>query len=200
LANATIAICNKVAMSGESLSQLPHLKLIAVAATGVDNVDLEFCRGKGINVCNTRGYAVGSLPEHALMLMLALRRNLVGYRDDVKDGQWHEASQFCLLGRPIGDLAGATIGIIGYGTLGQSMARLARAIGMDVLIAERKGATVAREGRTRFEDVLRRSDVISLHCPLTDETRNLIGVAELQLMKSDAILINTGGDCSTTRR
>ena len=191
LANATIAICNKVAMRGESLSQLPHLKLIAVAATGVDNVDLEFCRSKGINVCNTRGYAVDSLPEHALMLMLALRRNLVGYRDDVRGGQWHEASQFCLLGRPIADLKGATIGIIGYGTLGQSMARLARAIGMDVLIAERKGAIVAREGRTKFEDVLRRSDVISLHCPLTDETRNLIGTAELQLMKSDAILINT---------
>ena len=191
LANATIAICNKVAMRGESLSQLPHLKLIAVAATGVDNVDLEFCRSKGINVCNTRGYAVSSLPEHALMLMLALRRNLVGYRDDVRDGQWHEASQFCLLGRPIGDLKEATIGIIGYGTLGQSMARLARAIGMDVLIAERKGAIVAREGRTKFEDVLLRSDVISLHCPLTDETRNLIGATELQLMKSDAILINT---------
>jgi len=96
-----------------------------------------------------------------------------------------------LLGRPIADLKGATIGIIGYGTLGQSMARLARAIGMDVLIAERKGAIVAREGRTKFEDVLRRSDVISLHCPLMDETRNLIGAAELQLMKSDAILINT---------
>ena len=191
LANATIAICNKVAMRGESLSQLPRLKLIAVAATGVDNVDLEFCRSKGINVCNTRGYAVDSLPEHALMLMLALRRNLVGYRDDVRDGQWHEASQFCLLGRPIADLKGATIGIIGYGTLGQSMARLARAIGMDVLIAERKGAIVAREGRTKFEDVLRRSDVISLHCPLTDETRDLIGATELQLMKSDAILINT---------
>jgi len=191
LANATIAICNKVALRGESLSQLPHLKLIAVAATGVDNVDLEFCRSKGINVCNTRGYAVDSLPEHALMLMLALRRNLVGYRDDVRGGQWHEASQFCLLGRPIADLKGATIGIIGYGTLGQSMARLAQAIGMDVLIAERKGAIVAREGRTKFEDVLRRSDVISLHCPLTDETRNLIGATELQLMKSDAILINT---------
>jgi glycerate dehydrogenase len=191
LADATIAICNKVAMRSETLSALGQLKLIAVAATGVDNVDLEFCRSRGINVCNTRGYAVDSLPEHALMLMLALRRNLVGYRDDVRDGQWHEASQFCLLGRPIGDLKGAMIGIIGYGTLGQSMGKLARAIGMEVLIAERKGATVAREGRAKFEDVLRRSDVISLHCPLTDETRNLIGAAELQLMKSDAILINT---------
>ena len=191
LAKATIAICNKVPMRGETLSQLPGLKLIAVAATGVDNVDLDFCRSSGINVCNTRGYAVDSLPEHALMLMLALRRNLVGYHDDVRTGTWHEAKQFCLLGRPIGDLKGATIGIIGYGTLGQSMARLAGAIGMDVLIAERKGATVAREGRTNFEDVLRRSDVISLHCPLTDETRNLIGAAELQLMKRDAILVNT---------
>ena len=96
---------------GRLCRSFQDLKLIAVAATGVDNVDLEFCRSKGIKVCNTRGYAVGSLPEHALMLMLALRRNLVGYRDDVRDGQWHEASQFCLLGRPIGDLKGATIGI-----------------------------------------------------------------------------------------
>lgn len=191
LQKATIAICNKVAMRGETLSQLPELKLIAVAATGVDNVDLDFCRTNQIAVCNTRGYAVSSLPEHALMLMLALRRSLVVYRDDALSGKWGQARQFCLLDHPINDLRGATIGIVGFGALGQAMAKLAAAVGMDVLIAERKGVQEVRDGRTRFEDVLRESDVVSLHCPLTEATKNLIGEHELSWMKSDAILINT---------
>ncbi len=191
LRDATIAICNKVPMQAETLSDLSRLRLIAVAATGVDNVDLAFCKEHGISVCNTRGYAVNSLPEHALMLMLALRRNLIGYRADVIADKWHDAKKFCLLDHPINDLRGATIGIIGYGTLGQSMARLASAIGMQVLVAERKKAGVVRAGRTKFEDVLRTSDVVSLHCPLTDETQNLIGSKELRLMKTDAVLINT---------
>ena len=184
LAPATIAICNKQPLRAETLLQLPKLKLIAVAATGVDNVDLAYCRTHNIAVCNTRGYAVNSLPEHALMLMLALRRNLIAYRNDVEAGRWHEAKQFCLLDHPIGDLRGATLGIVGFGTLGKSMAQLGRALGMEVLIA-------VRGDRAGFEDVLRRSDVLSLHCPLTEETKNLIGAAELAQMKPDAILINT---------
>lgn len=184
LAPATIAICNKLPLRADTLSQLPKLKLIAVAATGVDNVDLAYCRSHNIAVCNTRGYAVNSLPEHALMLMLALRRNLMAYRDDVKAGRWHEAKQFCLLDHPIGDLRGATLGIVGFGTLGKSTAQLGRAIGMEVLVA-------VRDDRAGFEEVLRRSDVLSLHCPLTEETKNLIGADELAQMKPDAILINT---------
>ncbi|HJT29943.1 MAG TPA: D-2-hydroxyacid dehydrogenase [Pyrinomonadaceae bacterium] len=184
LAPATIAICNKLPLRAETLSQLPKLRLIAVAATGVDNVDLAYCRSHDIAVCNTRGYAVNSLPEHALMLMLALRRNLIAYRNDVKAGRWREAKQFCLLDHPIGDLRGATLGIVGYGTLGKSTAQLGRAIGMEVLVA-------VRGDRTGFQEVLRRSDVLSLHCPLTEETRNLIGAKELAQMKPDAILINT---------
>ena len=184
LAPATIAICNKLPLRAETLSQLPKLKLIAVAATGVDNVDLAYCRSHNIAVCNTRGYAVNSLPEHALMLMLALRRNLIAYRNDVKAGRWHEAKQFCLLDHPIGDLRGATLGIVGFGTLGKSMAQLGRAIGMEVLVA-------VRGDRAGFQDVLRRSDVLSLHCPLTEETKNLIGADELAQMKPGAILINT---------
>ena len=191
LRDATIVICNKVGMREETLIQRPRLKLIAVAATGVDNVDLAFCRVRGISVCNTRGYAVNSLPEHALMLMLTLRRNLIPYRSEVEAGRWREAKQFCLLDHPIGDLHGAILGIVGYGTLGQSMARLARAVGMNVLVAEHKNASVLRDGRTEFADLLRQSDVISLHCPLTDETKNLIGASELQLMKPNAVLINT---------
>ncbi len=184
LAPATVAICNKLPLRAETLSQLPKLKLIAVAATGVDNVDLAYCRGHNIAVCNTRGYAVNSLPEHALMLMLALRRNLIAYRNDVKAGRWHEAKQFCLLDHPIGDLRGATLGIVGFGTLGKSMAQLGRAIGMEVLVA-------VRNDRAGFQEVLRRSDVLSLHCPLTEETKNLIGADELAQMKPEAILINT---------
>jgi len=184
LAPATIAICNKLPLRAETLSQLPKLRLIAVAATGVDNVDLAYCRSHNIAVCNTRGYAVNSLPEHALMLMLALRRNLIAYRNDVKAGRWHEAKQFCLLDHPIGDLRGATLGIVGFGTLGKSTAQLGRAIGMEVLVA-------VRDDKAGFQEVLRRSDVLSLHCPLTKETKNLIGAEELAQMKPEAILINT---------
>jgi len=191
LAHATIAICNKVQLRGDALAQLPNLRLIAVAATGVDNVDLAYCRSHNIAVCNTRGYAVNSLPEHALMLMLALRRNLIAYRADVKAGRWHEARQFCLLDHPIGDLKGRTLGIVGFGTLGRSMAQLGRAIGMEVIVAERKNASAVRDGRVSFTHMLRVSDVISLHCPLTEETKNLIGYDELKQMKPNAILINT---------
>lgn len=191
LRDATIAICNKLALRADVLSQLPKLKLIAVAATGTDNVDLDYCRTHEIAVCNTRGYAASSLPEHALMLMLALRRNLIAYRDDVRAGRWHEAKQFCLLNHPIGDLRGTVLGIAGFGTLGNAMAQLGRAIGMEVIVAERKGATTVRDGRKSFADVLRLSDVLSLHCPLTEETKNLIGSEELAQMKREALLINT---------
>ena len=191
LRDATIAICNKVGLRANTLARLPKLKLIAVAATGTDNVDLEYCRAHNIAVCNTRGYAAGSLPEHALMLMLALRRNLVAYRDDVRAGRWQEAKKFCLLDHPIGDLRGTVLGIVGFGTLGQSMAQLGRAIGMEVIVAERKHATTIRPKRRSFREVLRLSDVLSLHCPLTKETRDLIGAPELNQMKRDALLINT---------
>ena len=191
LKDATIAICNKLPMRESSLEQLRDLKLIAVAATGVDNIDLAYCKTREIAVCNTRGYAINSLPEHALMLMLALRRNLVAYVDDVRQGRWRDARQFCLLDHPIADLRDATLGIIGYGTLGKAMERLASSIGMKVLISEYKDASEVRAGRVAFQEVLSKSDVISLHCPLTDKTRNLISAKELRLMKPHAVLINT---------
>lgn len=191
LQSATIAICNKVPLRADVLSQLPSLRLIAVAATGVDNIDLEFCKSHNIAVCNGRNYATTSLPEHVLTLIFALRRNLIAYREDVVRGEWQQAKQFCLLDHPINDVRGSTLGIIGYGALGQATAQLGRAVGMEVLVAERKDAVAIREGRTSFTDVLSSSDVLSLHCPLTDATRNLIGAAELKLMKPTAILINT---------
>src|SRR5437763_11005630 len=143
LRGATIAITNKLPLREPELAQLPELKLIAVAATGMDNIDLAACRRRDIAVTNVRGYAVHTLPEHVLMLMLALRRNLVGYRADVLAGAWARAPQFCLHTRPIGDLHESTLGVIGYGTLGRAVAQLARAIGMKVLVAERKGAELA---------------------------------------------------------
>jgi glycerate dehydrogenase len=191
LRDATIAICNKLPLRADVLAQLPSLRLIAVAATGVDNIDLEFCRSHNIAVCNGRNYATTSLPEHVLSLIFALRRNLIAYREDVIRGEWQQAKQFCLLDHAINDVRGSTMGIVGYGALGKATENLARAVGMEVLVAERKGVGVIREGRASFADVLRRSDVLSLHCPLTDATRNLIGAAELKLMKPTAILINT---------
>ena len=190
LAGATIVVVNKLPMRADLLAQLPALTLIAVAATGTDNIDLEFCRERRIAVSNVRGYARQTLPEHVLMLALALRRNLVAYREDVRSGLWQRASQFCLHTREIRDLHGSTFGVIGYGALGRGVERLAQAFGTKVLISERKGVERAREGRTPFNETLRRSDVLSLHVPLNDETRHMIGRGELALMKPSAVLIN----------
>lgn len=189
--DASIVITNKVKLPGEVLAQAPAVKLIAVAATGTDNVDLAYCRAHGIVVSNIRGYAVHTVPEHAFMMMLALRRSLLGWRQDLRAGLWETAEQFCLFTRPIHDLHGSTLGLIGYGSLGRGMHRLAEAFGMRVLIAEHKGAPQVREGYTPFETVLREADVISLHTPLTPETRHLIGAREFLMMKPGAILINT---------
>ena len=191
LQDATIVICNKLPMRSDVLAQLPGLRLIAVAATGVDNIDLEFCRSHNIAVCNGRNYATTSLPEHVLTLVFALRRSLIAYRDDVVNGKWQQAKQFCLLDHAINDVRGSTMGIIGYGALGRATAKLAEAVGMKVVVAEQKQGAVVRVGRVSFNEVLRSSDVLSLHCPLTDATRNLIGAEELNLMKPTAILINT---------
>jgi glycerate dehydrogenase len=189
--DATVIITNKVRLSEEALSKLPALKLIAVAATGFDCVDVASARARGVTVCNVPGYSQHSVPEHVFMLILALRRQLPAYTEAVRSGQWQSAPQFAILDFPIRDLAGSTLGIIGYGDLGQRVAALAKAFGMDVLLAERKGAAVTRAGRTAFGEVLRRSDVVSLHNPMTPEMRGMIGAAELALMKRDALLINT---------
>jgi glycerate dehydrogenase len=191
LAEATIAIANKVPLRAEVLARLPSLRMIAEAATGTDNIDLDYCRAHGIVVSNIRGYAVNTVPEHVLMLALMLRRRVLAYRESVAGGRWQRADLFCYFDHPIGDLHGATIGIVGRGSLGQGVARLAEAFGMRVLWAEHKSAAAVRPGYTAFDDVLREADVLSLHCPLTPATRNLLGAAELAAMKPDAVLINT---------
>ena len=191
LRDATIAITNKVRLREAELSSLPELKLIAVAATGLDIIDLDYCNRRGISVSNVRNYARHAVPEHVFMLMLALRRNLFGYREDVLGGAWQRSTQFCLLNRDIQDLHGSTMGIIGYGALGQAVEKLALAFGMRVVVSEHKDASRIRSGRTSFEETLRTGDVVSLHCPLTEATRHMIGAAELQKMKPHALLINT---------
>lgn len=190
--NADIVITNKVVLTGDVLAQLPNIKLIAVSATGVNNVDIEHCRANNIAVSNVQGYATRSVPEHVIGMMFALRRNLMGYHHDIAAGEWQRNKQFCFFTHPIGDIADSTMGIIGGGALGRATAELANALGMNVVFAERKGAAEFRDGYLPFETVLKQADVISLHCPLSEETRNMVAEQEFSQMKPNAILINTG--------
>lgn len=191
LADADVAVINKVVLDASILERLPRLKMIAVAATGTNSVDLEACRARGIVVSNIRGYAVHTVPEHVMSLLLALSRNLVAWRETLRAGGWQKSGQWCLFDHPIRDLHGGTLGLIGSGALGNGVARLAEAFGMRVLRAERKGAATVRDGYVAFEKVLAEADAISVHCPLTAETRNLIGEPELRAMKPSALLVNT---------
>ncbi len=191
LQGVQICITNKVPLSAGVLKQLPDLKLICLAATGYDNVDIATCDDLGIVVSNVRGYAVNTVPEHAFALIFALRRSLMGYRQDVINGEWQKAGTFCFFNHPIKDLAGSRLGIIGSGTLGKGTARIGEAFGMDVVYAERKGATEVRSGYTPWQEVITTSDVLSLHTPLTPETRGMISTPEFEAMKQKPILINT---------
>lgn len=190
--DADIVITNKVPVRADALAQATRLKLIAVAATGTDIIDLAEARSRDIAVSNIRNYAKHTVPEHTFALMLALRRSIVPYRQSVIEGRWQQAAQFCYFDYPIADLGGATLGIIGHGTLGQSVGKIAEAFGMTVLAAGRRGATELKPGQTAFDEVLKRSDVITLHCPLTPETRSLISAREFALMEKKPLLINTG--------
>ena len=173
------------------LQRLPDLRLIAVAATSTDCVDKAYCAAHGIAVANIRGYAVNTVPEHTFALMLALRRNLVAYRADVIAGKWQDAGEFCFFAHPIRDLAGARLGIIAAGVLGQRVADLARAFGMVPMFAAHKGVQGLGSLYTPWDTVLESSDVITLHCPLTPRTRGLIGQREFSAMRRHPLLINT---------
>jgi glycerate dehydrogenase len=192
IADADIVIVNKVKLSAETLAQAPKLKLIAVAATGTDNIDLAACQQRGIVVSNVRNYAVHTVPEHTFALIFALRRSICAYRDAVKAGRWQEAAQFCFFDHPIRDLAGSTLGVIGDGVLGQAVAAIGRALGMRVLFSAHKGRSGQGRLYTPFEEVLRQSDILTLHCPLNASTRHMIGAAEFAQMARRPLLINTG--------
>ncbi|MFK3740636.1 D-2-hydroxyacid dehydrogenase [Massilia sp. TN1-12] len=191
LQGAAIAVTNKVPLRADALAQLPDLKMIAVAATGTDNVDLAACRARGIVVANIRDYSLVSVPEHAFALMLAVRRNLCAYMADVEAGRWERSTRFCLLDHPIGDLAGSRLGIVGYGALGKRVAQIGRAFGMEVAATSRSPIQDPDVLALPLDELLATSDVVSLHLPLSDATRHLIGAAELASMKRSAILINT---------
>jgi len=189
--NAQVVITNKVQLNRELLSQLPDLKLIAVAATGTNNIDLDAASDLGIAVINVEGYAGSSVAQHTFSLLLQLTNKARQYQAFIDNNQWQKSAFFCNLDYPMMELAGKKIGLVGFGTLGQATAKLAQAFGMKLLIAERPGATIIREERVSFEQMLQHADVVSLHCPQTKETELLINSKTLKLMKSTALLINT---------
>ncbi|MFZ1492875.1 MAG: 2-hydroxyacid dehydrogenase [Candidatus Competibacter denitrificans] len=191
IAQAEVVISNKVMLNAAAIQQAPRLRLICIAATGVNNVDLAAAEAAGITVCNCRGYGTPAVVQHVFALLLALYTRLLDYHQAVRAGRWQQASHFCLLDYPIRELADKTLGIVGYGELGRGVARVADAFGMRILLAQRPGTVEPEEGRIPLPVLLPQVDVLSLHCPLTPETRGLIGAWELALMRRDAILLNT---------
>jgi glycerate dehydrogenase len=190
LADAEIIVTNKKLISSAVIADCPQLKLICVAATGVNNVDTEAAKHKNIKVCNVRAYATSSVAQHVFSLILSLNRKLFSYRQAAINGQWSNSDFFCFFGAPISDLEGKTLGIVGYGELGHAVAEIARCFGMDVLIAKRDEKD-SREGRVELATLLALADVVSLHCPLTEKNHHLLGENEFLLMKPEAILVNT---------
>jgi glycerate dehydrogenase len=190
ISDADVVISNKVLLDSQALSGASRLKLVCIAATGTNNVDLAAAERLGITVCNVQSYATTSVVEHVFMVMLALCHRLQRHTLAVQQGAWQAADCFSLLDYPFHELGGKTLGIVGYGELGKAVARTATAFGLRVLISQRPGGP-ARSGRCTFEHLLETADIISLHCPLTGTTRNLIGREELLKMRKTALLINT---------
>jgi len=189
--DAEFVFLNKARLTSEILKGSPKLKFVGLTATGTDNVDTEVAKQCGIAVCNIRAYCTQSIVEHVFGCMLNFTHNLSRYNATVRAGEWQKSADFCLMTYPIRELSAMTLGIVGYGNLGQGVADAARAFGMDVIISARPGVDRVDEGRVAFDELLRRSDVVSLHCPLTDDTRDLFGPSEFGKMKADALLINT---------
>jgi glycerate dehydrogenase len=186
--DAEIVVTNKVLLTREILEKCSHLKLVCVAATGYNNVDLSAAKERGILVCNTPDYSTASVVQLTIAFIFALATNLLSYVEATKEGKWQKSSQFCLLDYPIIELDGKKLGIIGYGALGKQVAQRMQAMGMEILVAEGHSKS---PGRLPLHDVLRQSDVVSIHAPLTKETHNLIQKKELALMKRSSFLINT---------
>jgi glycerate dehydrogenase len=191
LAGADIVVVNKVRLTAPAIAGTQQLRMIAVAATGTDNIDLKAAAAKGVTVANIRNYAGHTVPEHTFGLILALRRSLIAYRDSVTAGRWQESGQFCFFDHPIHGLAGATLGVVGDGVIGKAVADLGRAFGMTVLFSDYKGTTGMGPLYTPFDEVMRVSDIITLHLPLMPSTQNLIGAREFALMERRPILVNT---------
>lgn len=187
---ADVVISNKCMLDRAAIESAENLKLIALAATGANNVDLAAATDFGVTVCNIRDYATHAVAQHAITLMLNLLTAQPWYWQSVRQGAWSNSRQFCLNDRPIREFRELTLGIIGFGVLGRATAELAQSMGMKVLIGERRGCAV-REGRMSFDELIRKADVLSIHCPLTEESRGLIDGAVMRAMKPDALLVNT---------
>jgi glycerate dehydrogenase len=190
IAGAEIVLVNKLRLTRAIIERTPTLQLVALAATGTDNVDLEAARERGVAVCNLRDYCTVSVVQHVIGTLLLLTQKLREYDALVRSGAWRRGAQFCLVEYPIRELTGRKLGIVGFGALGKGVAHAARALGLEVLLANRPGGTPA-PGRLDLDDLLPQVDVLSLHCPLTPATRGMIGAARLARMKPDAVLINT---------
>jgi glycerate dehydrogenase len=190
ISQADVVISNKCVLDRPAIEAAHRLKLIALAATGTNNVDLKAASDHGVTVCNIRDYASDAVAQHAITLMLNLLTAQPWYWQSVRRGDWSNSRQFCLNDRPIRQAAGLTFGVVGGGVLGRATAKLAEGLGMRVLLAERKNRP-PRRGRIAFETVVNESDVLSIHCPLSDETRGLVDRELMQAMKRDALLINT---------
>jgi len=189
--DAEFVFANKIRLSDELFATAGKLRFIGLTATGTDNIDVESAQRHDIAVCNIRGYCTRSVTEHVFALLLTLTHNLHRYTAAVRDGAWQESPDFCMLSFPIRELSTMTMGIVGFGELGGGVARQARNFDMDVIVAARPGTEDVGDDRVSFDELLERSDVISLHCPLNEQTSNLFGAEEFRKMKSSAILINT---------
>ena len=187
--HADVIISNKVIVDAATIQQCPNLKLILISATGTNNVDLVQAKKSGIVLCNCQAYGTSAVAQHTLMLMLALSTSVIQYHQAVQKGEWQKAQQFCLLDFPIVELTGKTLGIIGYGELGQAVAQLAKAFGMQIMVGALPNRP-QREGRVQLDVLLSQADYVSLHCPLTAETKDLIDAKAFDRMKSSAFLIN----------
>ena len=189
--DADYLIANKALMTRNIIENLPKLRMIAVIATGYNNVDLAAAKKKGVTVCNVAGYAAATVPQHTFALILNLATAAYKYNADVEAGKWHKATSFTLLTYPTFELAGKTIGIIGFGTIGRNVARIAEGFNMKILANDAFGINDPRYPNTDLDTIYKESDVITVHCPLTDETKNLIDAATIAKMKSNVLLINT---------
>ena len=190
---AEIVITNKVVLDREILRAAPRLKLVCIAATGMNNVDLEAAKGMGIAVKNVAGYSTPSVVQHTFAMLLYLNEQLAYYDRFVKEGAWSRSGLFTHLGRPFSEVAGKRWGVIGMGTIGSEVARIARAFGADVVYYPTSG--IAHEdayAALELEELLRTSDIVSIHAPLNERTRGLLGAEELALLPQKAVLLNLG--------
>ena len=191
IAGAEFVFVNKIRLGDALFENAPQLRFIGLTATGTDNIDTDSAARHGVAVANIRAYCTQSVTEHVFGVLLTLTHNLRKYSAAARNGAWQQAADFCMLDYPVRELSLMTMGIVGLGELGNSVARTARHFGMDVIVSARPGETTAPEGRVAFDELLRQADVISLHCPLNEHTEGLFGAREFKRMKSSAILVNT---------